>query len=61
MKFDIRDVRFDTISTSPAIRLTHVPTGIQLVENLSLSYHTNEQNGIKRLRDLVENPPKEEI
>lgn len=50
---DIRDVRFDTISTSPNVRATHLPTGKSVYVDASSSLHRNRETAIEALSQLV--------
>lgn len=51
---DIRDVRIDTMSTSPAVKATHIPTGQNAVIYASESQRQNRKLAIETLAALVD-------
>ena len=65
MKFDVRDVRIETFSYGPSggmrtgrvsidVKVTHLPTGIEVVCCLERSHHKNKITALKLLQEKVE-------
>jgi protein subunit release factor A len=46
---DIRDVRFDTLTTSSAVKATHIPTGKTVTINATISMFKNRKLALEAL------------
>ena len=65
MKFDVKDVRIETFRQGPPggmqtgsisadVKVTHLPTGIEVVCSLEISHHRNKTAALKLLQEQVE-------
>jgi protein subunit release factor A len=65
MKFDIKDVRIEAFRQGPSggmrtgsisadVKVTHLPTGIEVVCSMEISHHKNRTAALKQLQELVE-------